>query len=57
MEKKEKSQINFSIYTSWKKELIKIAGERSIEDLEQVTYIDLIRKSIKESYQLGRYNF
>ena len=46
------SQINISISKEWKKELENIARVYSVEEEKTLTYLDLIRRAIKEKYDL-----
>jgi len=45
-------QINISIPLQWKKELENLARIHSVEEEETLTYLDLIRRAIKEKYEL-----
>ena len=45
-------QVNMSIPKEWKKELERLARIASVEADETLTYIDLIRKTIKEKFNL-----
>lgn len=45
-----------SIYTipsEWKKELENLARIYSVEEGETITFLDLMRRGIREKYQLG----
>ena len=46
-------QINISIPETWKKELENLARIYSVEEETTLTYIDLIRRGIKEKYELS----
>ena len=46
-------QINISIPETWKKELENLARIYSVEEEVTLTYIDLIRRGIKEKYELS----
>ena len=46
-------QINISIPKEWKVELENIARIYSVEEGKTVTMLDLMRRGIKEKYQLG----
>ncbi len=45
-------QINISIPAAWKDILENLARIYSVEEEKTLTYIDLIRRAIKEKYQL-----
>jgi len=45
-------QINISIPTEWKAELENLARIYSVEEGKTVTFLDLMRRGIKEKYQL-----
>ena len=49
-------QINISIPSEWKKELENLARIYSVEEGKTVTFIELMRRGIKEKYQLGEKN-
>jgi hypothetical protein len=51
-EDKMNVQINISIPQKWKDELENLARIYSIEEEETLTYLDLMRRSIKEKYEL-----
>lgn len=51
--KMKNSQINISIPETWKKELENLARIYSVEEEITLTYIDLIRRGIKEKYELS----
>ena len=46
-------QINISIPLEWKTELENLARIYSVEEGKTVTFLDLMRRGIKEKYQLG----
>lgn len=46
-------QINISIPTEWKTELENLARIYSVEEGKTITFLDLMRRGIKEKYQLG----
>ena len=46
-------QINTSIPMEWKKELENLARIYSVEEGENITFLDLMRRGIQEKYQLG----
>lgn len=46
-------QINISIPLEWKIELENLARIYSVEEGKTVTFLDLMRRGIKEKYQLG----
>jgi hypothetical protein len=46
-------QINISIPDHWKKELENLARIYSVEEEQTLTYLDLIRRAIKEKYELS----
>lgn len=45
-------QVNIAIPEAWKKELENLARIYSVEEEKTVTFQDLIRRGIKEKYQL-----
>ncbi|NLX91621.1 MAG: hypothetical protein GXZ07_08570 [Firmicutes bacterium] len=45
-------QINISIPQSWKTELENLARIYSVEEEKTLTYLDLIRRAVKEKYRL-----
>jgi len=47
------TQINISIPETWKKELENLARIYSVEEETTLTYLDLIRRAIKEKYELS----
>ena len=46
-------QINISIPAEWKIELENLARIYSVEEGETITFLDLMRRGIREKYQLG----
>ena len=54
--KSDNVQINISIPSEWKKELENIARIYSVEEGKTITFLDLMRRGIKEKYQLGENN-
>lgn len=46
-------QINISIPLEWKTELENLARIYSVEEGKTITFLDLMRRGIKEKYQLG----
>ena len=46
-------QVNISIPSEWKAELENLARIYSVEEGEAITFLDLMRRSIQEKYQLG----
>ena len=51
--KSDNVQINISIPASWKAELENLARIYSVEEGKTITFLDLMRRGIKEKYQLG----
>lgn len=51
--KSDNVQINISIPSEWKKELENLARIYSVEECETITFLDLMRRGIREKYQLG----
>ena len=49
-------QINISIPGEWKKELENLARIYSVEEGKTITFLDLMRRGIKEKYQLKDVN-
>ena len=49
-------QINISIPTEWKTQLENLARIYSVEEGKTITFLDLMRRSIQEKYQLGERN-
>ena len=45
-------QINISLPLLWKKELENLARIYSVEEEKTLTYLDLIRRAVKEKYRL-----
>ncbi len=54
--KSDNVQINISIPTEWKVELENLARIYSVEEGKTITFLDLMRRGIKEKYQLGEDN-
>ena len=46
-------QINIFIPSEWKTELENLARIYSVEEGKTITFLDLMRRGIKEKYQLG----
>ena len=46
-------QINISVPVEWKRELENLARIYSVEEGRTVTFLDLMRRGIKEKFQLG----
>jgi hypothetical protein len=46
------AQMNILVPAEWREQMLKIAREYSIEQNETFTYMDLIRMTIKEKYNL-----
>ena len=46
------TQINISLPKEWKEELEKLARVFSVEEEKTITYLDLIRRALKEKYEL-----
>jgi hypothetical protein len=46
------TQINIALPKEWKKELERLARVFSVEEEKTLTYLDLIRRAIKEKYGL-----
>ena len=55
--KSDNVQINISIPLEWKTELENLARIYYVEEGKTVTYIDLMRRGIKEKNQLGEFVF
>ena len=51
--KSDNVQINISIPSEWKSQLENLARIYSVEEGKTVTFLDLMRRGIKEKYQLG----
>ena len=49
----ENVQINIAIPGEWKKELENLARIYSVDEGRTVTFLDLMRRAIKEKFQLG----
>ena len=50
--KKGNTQINITIPTVWKDQLENLARIYSVDEGRTVTFLDLMRRGIKEKYQL-----
>lgn len=50
-------QINISIPSNWKTELENLARIYSVEEGKTITMLDLMRRGIKEKYQLGELTY
>ena len=46
------TQINIALSKKWKEELERLARVFSVEEEKTLTYLDLIRRAIKEKYGL-----
>ena len=46
-------QINITVPSEWKTELENLARIYSVEEGKTITFLDLMRRGIKEKYQLG----
>ncbi len=51
--KSDNVQINISIPSEWKTELENLARIYSVDEGKTITFLDLMRRGIKEKYQLG----
>ena len=51
--KSDNVQINISIPSEWKAQLKNLARIYSVEEVETITFLDLMRRGIQEKYQLG----
>ena len=51
--KSDNIQINISIPSEWKKELENLARIYSVEEGESIIFLDLLRRGIHGTYQLG----
>ena len=51
--KSDNVQINISIPNEWKTELENLARIYSVEECKTIIFLDLMRRGIKEKYQLG----
>jgi len=47
-----KEAINISITKGWKEQLQRLARIQSVEENKTLTYLDLIRRVVKEKYDL-----
>lgn len=52
MTKKKNVQINISIPSNWKDELERLARIYSVEEEKTLSFLDLMRRAIKEKYDL-----
>ena len=52
--KPKMTQINISIPADWKAQLDQLARLYSVEEVETLTALDLMRRAINEKYQLDR---
>jgi hypothetical protein len=50
---KDNTQINIAITSDWKIELKNLARIYSVEEETTLTYLDLMRRGIKEKYDLN----
>lgn len=46
------AQVNMAIPKEWKKDLEQLARIQSVKEEKTLTYLDLIRRAIKEKYSL-----
>ncbi len=46
------TQINIALLKEWKEELERLARVYSVDEEKTLTYLDLIRRAIKEKYGL-----
>lgn len=51
--KSKNVQINISIPIEWKQELENLARLYSVEEGQNISFLDLMRRGIQEKYQLG----
>lgn len=51
---KGKVQINITIPIQWKLELERLARIYSVEEEKTITFLDLMRRGIREKYQLDK---
>ena len=51
--KSDNVQINISISSEWKTEFENLARIYSVEEGKTITFLDLMRRGIREKYQLG----
>ena len=51
--KNDNVQINISIPSEWKTKLENLARIYSVQEGETITFLDLMRRGIREKYQLG----
>ena len=52
IDSKKKVQINITVPITWKSELENLARIYSVEEGKTITFLDLMRRGIKEKYQL-----
>ena len=52
MTKKKNVQINISIPSNWRDELERLAPIYSVEEEKTLSFLDLMRRAIKEKYDL-----
>ena len=52
MNKKLNKQINLSMPAIWIEQLERLARNRSVEEDHTISYLDLIREALKETYSL-----
>lgn len=52
MTKKKNVQINISIPSNWRDELERLARIYSVEEEKTLSFLDLMRRAIKEKYDL-----
>ena len=50
--KRNNTQVNISIPKAWKDQLENLARIASVEEGENITFIELMRRGIQEKYQL-----
>lgn len=55
--KSDNVQINISIPSIWKVELENLARIYSVEEGKTITMLDLMRRGVKEKYQLGEHPY
>ena len=52
LSKKKNVQINISIPSNWRDELERLARIYSVEEEKTLSFLDLMRRAIKEKYDL-----
>lgn len=52
LSKKKNVQINISIPSNWRDELERLARIYSVEEEKTLSFLDLMRRAIKEKYEL-----